>query len=267
MDLALLKAEMRKVWGRPIFELAVALVFFISLNSVQTLFEITTVSGFESQFNRILPQSIIAITGAQMLPMVLLCGILVSLSFARDYEQGQIQTLLSLPISRTSLFTIKFVAVVLPLTLLSWGLTLFVLLLNYCSNATSNLVVIQSASWALPVTFFAVMFYAGLAAMIALALKRTIASTLTTVLAGFFVWFITTLTPEMLGSIADYLVFTPYKAPIMTLERVFGISLMHEPGLETTVPPWGFFLLLIFYAVVFLVPTYIYFTKKFEVKE
>ena len=266
MDLELLKAEIRKVWGRPIFELAVALVFFISLNSVQTLFEISTFPRLQSEISRLVAFSLIRITGAQMLPLVLLCGILVSLSFARDYEQGQMQTLLSLPVSRTSLFTIKFVAVVLPLTLLSWALTLLVLLLNYCSNA-ANSIVVQSAFWALPVTFLGVMFYAGLAAMIALALKRTIASVLTTVLAGFFVWFISTLTPEMIGSIADYLVFTPYKAPIMTLERVFDVSFIHEPGLETTVPQWGFFLLLIFYAVMFLVPTYLYFTKKFEVKE
>ena len=95
MDLALLKAEIRKVWGRPIFELAVALVFFISLNSVQTLFEITTFSGIQSEISRLVIFSLIRITGAQMLPLVLLCGILVSLSFARDYEQGQMQTLLS----------------------------------------------------------------------------------------------------------------------------------------------------------------------------
>jgi ABC-type transport system involved in multi-copper enzyme maturation permease subunit len=266
VDLALLKAEMRKVWGRPIFELAVALVFFISLNSVQTLFEITTFSRIQFDLSRLVVFSLIRITSAQMLPLVLLCGILVSLSFARDYEQGQMQTLLSLPVSRTAIFAVKFVAVVLPLTLLSWVLTLFVLLMNYCSPA-ANSIVVQSAAWALPVTFLGVMFYAGLAAMIALALKKTIASVLTTVLAGFFVWFISTLTPEMLGPVADYLVFTPYKAPIMTLERVFGVSLMHELGLEETVPTWGFFLLLVFYAVVFLVPTYIYFTRKFEVKE
>jgi ABC-type transport system involved in multi-copper enzyme maturation permease subunit len=262
MDLALLKAEIRKVWGRPIFELAVGLVFLISLNSVNTLFEVQCGIG------RVIIPSLIRITGAQLFPLVLLCGILVSLSFARDYEQGQIQTLLSLPVSRTSLFTIKFVSVVLPLTLLSWVLTLFVLLLNYCCSNTAISIVISSASWALPVTFLAVMFYAGLAAMIALVLKKTIASVLTTVFAGIFVWFISSLTPEMLGPAADYLVFTPYKAPMMTLERVFDVSLiMHEPGLEATVSPAVFFLLLIFYAVVFLVPTYLYFTKKFEVKE
>lgn len=261
MDLALLKAEISKVWGRPIFELAVGLVFFISLNSVQTVFEV------QSGLSRLVIFSLIRITGAQMLPLVLLCGILVSLSFARDYEQGQIQTLLSLPVSRTSLFTIKFAAVVLPLTLLSWVLTLFVLFLNYYCSNTANLVVVSLASWALPVTFLSVMFYAGLAAMIALALKKTIASVLTTVLAGFFVWFVSTLTPEMLGDIADYLVFTPYKAPMMTLERVFDLSVLHQAGLEATVSPAVFFLLLIFYAVMFLVPTYLYFTKKFEVKE
>jgi len=266
MDLALLKADMRKVWGRPTLELAVGLVFFISITTVQTLFEITTVTRLESAFNTVVTDTLVRITSTQMLPLVILSGILVSLSFARDYEQGLMQTLLSLPVSRTSIFAVKFVAVVLPLTLLSWGITLFIMVMNYFT-AGNGLLVIQIAAWALPVTFFAVMFYAGLAALIALALKKTITSTLATVLAGFFVSFITTLTPEVLGPIADYLVFTPYAAPIMTLKRVLGVRQLAEPGLEMSLPPWGFFILIIFYAVVFLVPTYIYFTKKFEVKE
>lgn len=265
LDLTLLKAEVRKVWGRPVFELAVGLVFFISITTVQTLFEITTVGRLDSAFNTLVTDFLVRITGAQMLPLVILSGILVSLSFARDYEQGLMQTLLSLPVSRTSIFAVKFVAVVLPLTILSWGITLFIMVMNYFT-AASGLLVLQVSFWALPVTFFAVMFYAGLASLIALALKKTITSTLTTVLTGFFVWFISTLTPEVLGPIADYLVFSPYAAPINTLKRVLDIR-NPEPGLETALPPWGFFLLIIFYAAVFLVPTYIYFTKKFEVKE
>jgi hypothetical protein len=86
------------------------------------------------------------------------------------------------------------------------------------------------------------------------------------VIIGFAVSFISALRPEVVGPIADYLVFTPYKAPIVTLERMFGVTKI-ESGLETALPPWGFFLLIIFYAVVFLVPTYFYFTKRFEVKE
>jgi len=266
LDLTLLKADIRKVWSRPTFELAVGLVFFISITSVQTLFKITTVSSFQSDFNYLVTESLVRITSTQMLPMVILSGILVSLSFARDYEQGLMQTLLSLPVSRTSIFVVKFVAVVLPLTLLSWGITLFIMVMNYFTTA-NGLLVLQVSFWALPVTLFAVMFYAGLASLIALALKKTVTSTLATVLTGFFVWFITTLTPEVLGPIADYFVFTPYAAPLWALKRLFGTRPLSEPGLEMNLPPWGFFILIIFYAVVFLVPTYLYFTRKFEVKE
>ncbi|MGD2066782.1 MAG: ABC transporter permease subunit [Candidatus Bathyarchaeota archaeon] len=264
-DWTLLKADMRKVWSRPTFELAVGLVFFMSITSVQTLFKVTTVTGLDSAFNTIVTDFLVRIINTQMLPLVILSGILVSLSFARDYEQGLMQTLLSLPVSRTSIFTVKFVAIVLPLTLLSWGITLFIMVMNYFT-AANGLLVLQVTFWALPVTLFAVMFYAGLASLIALALKKTITSTLTTVLAGFFVSFITTLTPEVLGPIADYLVFSPYAAPLWTLKRVLDIR-NPEPGLEVNLPPWGFFLLIIFYAVVFLVPTYLYFTKRFEVRE
>jgi ABC-type transport system involved in multi-copper enzyme maturation permease subunit len=264
LNLTLLKADMRKVWSRPTLELAVGLVFFMSITSVQTLFEVTTV---RADFYSVITETLVRITTTQMLPLVILSGILVSLSFARDYEQGLMQTLLSLPVSRTSIFAVKFVAVVLPLTLISWGITLFLTVINYFT-AASGLLVFQLSFWALPVTLFAVMFFAGMASLIALTLKKTVTSTLATVLTGFFLWFITNLTPEIVGPIADYFVFTPYDAPLWALKRLFGTRIKNpEPGLEMNLPPWGFFVLIIFYAIVFLVPSYIYFTKRFEVKE
>jgi ABC-type transport system involved in multi-copper enzyme maturation permease subunit len=265
LNLTLLKAEMRKVWGSPIFELMLGLVFLISLNSVSTLFEIAVQSGLQSKFNTLVAESFVNIMSFQMLPLVLFCGLIVSLSFARDYEQGQMQTLLSLPVSRASLFAVKFAAVVIPLTLVSWGVTAFVVLLNFSTTA-NNLLVIQSAAWALPITFLAVMFYAGLAVVISLALKRTIPSVLTTLITGFFVSFVTTLRVEVIGDIANYLVFTPYKAPTVALGRVLGMK-YPEAGYENALPAWGFLVLIVFYALVFLVPAYLYFTRKFEVKE
>jgi ABC-type transport system involved in multi-copper enzyme maturation permease subunit len=264
-DWTLLKADMRKVWSSPTFELAVGLVFFMSITQVQTLFQITAVSSLGSAFNAVMTDALIRIVSSQMTPLVIISGILMSLSFARDYEQGLMQTLLSLPVSRTSVFAVKFVAVVLPLTLLSWGITLFIMLMNYFT-AANGLQVLQVTFWALPVTLFAVMFFAGLASLIALLLKKTIPAVLTSVIMGFILSFISTLRPEVIGALADYLVFTPYKAPLVTLERVLGIT-KHDPGLEMSLPPWGFFLLIVFYAVVFLVPAYFYFTKRFEVKE
>ena len=266
MDLTLLKAEIRKVWSRPIFELAVGLVFLISLNSVPTLVEIMPLAEFQSTFNSMIVDALSDNMGSQMLPLVLLCGILVSLSFARDYEQGLMQTLMSLPISRASIFIVKFVAVVVPLTVLSWGVTVLVILLNFHSNVTATLMTIQLTAWALPITLLAVTFYAGLAAMISLAVRRTIPSALTTMLTGFFVWFITTLQTDTIGDLANYLVFTPYKAPIVALGRVLGI-IYPETGLENALPAWGFLALIVFYALMFLVPTYLYFTQRFEVRE
>jgi len=265
LNLTLLKAELQKVWSRPIFELTLGLVFLISLNSTSTLFEIATQSDLQSKFSTLVAESFVNIMSFQMLPLVLFCGLIVSLSFARDYEQGQMQTLLSLPVSRASLFAVKFAAVVIPLALVSWGVTVFVVLLNF-STAANNLVVIQSAAWALPITFLAVMFYAGLAVVISLALKRTIPSVLTTLITGFFVSFVTTLRVEVIGDIANYLVFTPYKAPTVALGRVLGMK-YPEAGLENALPAWGFLVLIVFYALVFLVPAYLYFTRKFEVKE
>ena len=266
LDWTLLKAEVRKVWSRPTLELAVGLIFMIALSSVSTVVEIMMFREFPSKFNSLIIEAIYDTVNFQMLPLVLLSGILVSLIFARDYEQGLMQTLLSLPVSRASIYVVKFVAVVVPLTLLSWGITLFVLLLNFSSTLANNLLVLQLSSWALLVTFLAVMFYAGLAAVVALALKKTISSVLTTVISGFIVWFISMLRTEIIGTLADYLVFTPFKAPIVTLGRVLGKK-YPETGLENALPSWGFLALIVFYAIVLLVPTYLYFTRKFEVKE
>ena len=138
------------------------------------------------------------------------------------------------------------------------------MLINYA--AANGLLVLQVTFWALPITFLAIMFYAGLASLIAMVLKKTIPAVLTSVIMGFILSFVSELKTEVIGAIADYLVFTPYKAPLVTLERVLDIK-NPEPGLEMSLPPWGFFLLIVFYAVVFLVPTYLHFTKRFEVKE
>ena len=264
MDLTLLNAEIRKIWSRPIFELALGLVFLISLNNISTLFEITVLTQLQSTLSTLVAEALVKVISFQMLPLVLFCGILMSLSFAQDYEQGVMQTLLSLPVSRSSLFIVKFVTIVIPLTILSWGATVFVVLLNFYS--TNTLVVLQLAVWALPITFLAVTFYAGLAALISLTVKRTIHSVLITVLTGFFVWFITQLDIGMIGALADYLIFSPFKAPIVTLGRVLGVK-YPETGLENALPAWGFLVLILFYALMFLVPTYLYFTRKFEVKE
>jgi len=266
VDLTLFKAEVRKAWSRPIFELAVVLAGLFSLNSVGTLFEIIPIVRFESTVNSIITDALVLNMKTQMLPLAIICAILVSLSFARDFEQGLMQTLLSLPMSRSSLFIVKFLAVVVPLTFLSWGLTVFFISLNFYHSATTLLVVIQQTAWALPLTFLALTFYGGLATMISLALKKTIPSALPTMLTVFFIWFITTLTPGSIGGLADYIVFTPFKAPLVTLGRVLGVR--YPPGaLENSLPAWGFLALTVFYALMFLVPTYLYFIRRFEVRE
>ena len=266
MDLSLLKAEIQKIWNRPVFELALALVFFMALGNVTSLFKITILPNLQSTLTTLVAEALVRIISFQMLPLVIFCGLLVSLSFAQDYEQGVIQTLFSLPVSRASIFIVKFVAIVIPLTLLSWGSIVFVVLLNFYSTVANTLVVLQLVTWALPITFLAVTFYAGLAAMISLTVKRTIHSAFITMLTGFFIWFITQLPKETIGVLADYLIFTPFKASIVTLGRVLGVK-YPETGLENALPAWGFLVLILFYAFVFLVPTYLYFTQKFEVKE
>jgi ABC-2 type transport system permease protein len=266
-NLALFKTEIRKAWSFPILELAVGFVTLVSITTVKPLLDVAVQSSFQSSFNSWVAEALSSNIGSQMLPLAILCGILVSLSFARDYEQGLMQTLLSSPVSRSAIFTIKFLAVVVPLTLVSWVVTLLILVLNFYSSATAVLTVIQFASLALPITLLALMFFGGLATLIALAVKRTIPAALTSMLLGFAVWFITTLKPEAIGNIANYLALTPYKAPLVALGRMLGLTYSPRDALENVLPAWNFLGLAVFYALMFVIPMYLYFTRRFEVRE
>jgi ABC-type transport system involved in multi-copper enzyme maturation permease subunit len=125
VGLALLKAEIGKVWNRPILEITVALMVVLSVASIMPLTEIYTTGAFSVALQSAIIGSVSATMTALMLPLMLMCAVLVTLSFSRDYESGLMQSLLSVPISRRLVFIVKFVAVALPLVLLSWGITTF----------------------------------------------------------------------------------------------------------------------------------------------
>jgi ABC-type transport system involved in multi-copper enzyme maturation permease subunit len=263
----LFKAEVRKAWSFPILEFAVGFVALVAINRVPALLDVALQSEFQSSFNSWVADALSSNITSQMLPLVILCGILVSLSFARDYEQGLMQTLLSSPVSRASVFIIKFLAVVIPLTLISWVVTLLILVLNFYSDAATVFTVIQFATVALPITFLALTFYAGLATLIALTIKRTIPTVLTSILLGFSAWFITELNTDAIGGIANYLALTPYRAPLVSLGRTLGLTYSPPDALENVLPTWNFIGLTVFYALVFVIPMYLYFTRRFEVRE
>jgi ABC-type transport system involved in multi-copper enzyme maturation permease subunit len=269
-SLALFRAEVKKAWGFPILELAVGFVALVSIPTINPLLEATLPNAFQSSFNSLVAETLTMNINSQMLPLTILCGILISLSFARDYEQGLMQTVMSSPVSRSSIFIIKFLAVIIPLTLTSWAVTLLLLVLNFYSDAAAVFTVIQITAWALPITLLALMFYGGLATLTALAIKRTIPAALTSMLLGFSFWFITTLKPESIGDIANYLALTPYKAPLVALSRIFEVPIMPPAppeALENVLPAWNFLGLTVFYALVFVIPMYLYFTRRFEVRE
>ncbi|MCW4004285.1 MAG: ABC transporter permease [Candidatus Bathyarchaeota archaeon] len=265
-DIELFRAEIRKVWGFPILELAVGLIALISISSVQTVQQIVIQPDFQATFVSDIAESLSSVLNQQILFLGLLCGILISLSFARDYEQGLIQTLLSSPVSRFSIFIVKFFAVVLPLALLAWGINSLVIFLNYYSDATATLTILGLMGEALPFMLLMFMFCGGLATLVALTIRKTIPSALAIMAITFFAWFITQLKAEAIGSLAEYLVLTPFKAPLISLGRILGTQYL-PMTLEATLPAWNFIVLAIVYALMFLIPMYLYFTRRFEVRE
>jgi len=278
--LSLLKAEMGKVWGRPILEITVALMSVVTIVSVTPLTDIVRHSDFPAAFQSAITGSVSTTVASLMLPWVIMCGVLMSLSFARDYEQGMMQSLLSVPVSRKLFFTVKFVAVILPLTLLSWGFTTFFVGLTFYS---SPWLVLQLSFYALPVSLLSLMFCGGISVLIALTIKRTIPAVLTALLANFFFWFPTTISNSTAlwegASYANYLCLTPYKGALVFLDKLLGIvppglgaiptngSLPLADALEFSLPAGFFAVLLVVYACVLVIPMFVYFCRRFEICE
>lgn len=266
-NFALFKAELRKVWGFPILELAVGLMALISISNVSSLHKIVLQPILHSEFNSMIVDAAYTTSDSLLLPLGLLCSILMALSFARDYEQGLMQTLLSSPVSRSSLFIIKFLAVIVPLVFLSWGFTTLIMVLNFYLDTAALFTILGVTAWILPFMLLALMFYGGLATLIALAIRRTIPSALTVMIVSFFLWFVTTLKESAIGDLANYLSLTPFKAPLVSLGRILGAQFRPINTLENTLPGWNFIVLAIVYALIFVIPTYLYFRRRFEVRE
>ena len=266
INLTLLKTEVRRIWGFPILELAVGFLALISVTTIPTLQDIVIQSEAQATFNMMVANAVYNTVTAQMLPIGLFCGILVALSFAKDYEQGLMQTLLSSPLSRSSVFIVKFAAVVVPLTLLSWGITTFMVCLNFSISGATVPLMLQVASASLLTTFLAVIFYGGLATLISLAVKRTIPAALTVTIISFLMYFVTTLKTQTIGSLADYIAVTPFKAPLLGLGKMLGLTFT-ENTLESSLSAGSFLLVGLVYGLAFLVPMYLYFTRRFEIRE
>ncbi len=272
VKLALLKTELRRVWGFPVLELAVGFLAFIAVTTIYTLQEITIPSAAQATFNGLVVNAVYDTMSAQLLPIGLFCGILVALSFAKDYEQGLMQTLLSSPLSRSTVFIAKFFAVTVPLTLLTWGVTMFMVAINYSLGGATVTLLLQAATAILLTTFLSVFFFGGLATLIALTVKRTIPTALVTMMLGFLMYFVTTLRTETIGSLANYIAVTPFKASLLGLGKLLGADSARVVGLaentlETSVPAIGFLAIALVYVLALLVPMYLYFTRRFEVRE
>ncbi len=270
--LALLKTEVKRVWGFPVLELAAGFLAFIAVTTIYTLQEITIQSEAQATFNGIVVNAVYDTMSVQLLPIGLFCGILVALSFARDYEQGLMQTLLSSPLSRSTVFIVKFVAVTVPLTLLTWGITMFMIAFNYSLGGATVSLLLQVGAASLLTTFLSVFFFGGLATLIALTVKRTIPTVLVTMMLGFLMYFVTTLRAETIGSLANYIAVTPFKASLLGLGKLLGADSMRVVGLaentlETSVPAIGFLVIALVYVLALVAPMYLYFTRRFEVRE
>jgi ABC-type transport system involved in multi-copper enzyme maturation permease subunit len=209
---------------------------------------------------------------ALLLPLVVMCSVLMALSFARDYETGLTQSILSLPVSRKMFFVAKFFAIILPLTLLSWGFITFFAGLTFYPEFW---LVLKSSLFAVPVIFLILMFCGGIGVLGSLIIKRTIPSVLAVLLVSIFFWYPTTINTvyalmEGVGY-AKYLCLTPYKGALVFLDKLIGytpMAIMAPEGvLEFSLSTSSFGILVIFYACILVIPLFVYFCRRFEICE
>ena len=272
VGLALLKAEVGKVWARPILEVTVALMAVMATFLVQPITKIVSHSNFSVVIQSVVAENVSSVVSSLMLPLVVMCAVLMSLSFARDYESGLMQSILSAPVSRKMLFTVKFFAVVLPLALLTWIFTTFFVGLTFYS---SPWLVLQLSLFALPVSFLFLMFCGGIGVLVAFVVKRTIPAVLTAFLVNFALWFPTTIITEVAfkegAFYANYLCLTPYNGALVFLDKSLGIvpkiSSDYAGALELSLSAVDFGALLIVYVSILVVPLFVYFWRGFEICE
>jgi len=272
VGLALLRAEISKVWGKPILEITVALMAVMTLMSVQPIEEIVSHSEFLEVFRSAVMGSVSATVASLMLPWVIMCGVLMALSFARDYESGLMQSLLSMPVSRKLFFGVKFFAVVLPLVLLSWVFTTFFVGITFYSDFW---LVLELSFYVLPVAFLSLMFCGGLGVLVALVVKRSIPAVLTSLLANFFIWYPANMNTWLLlrdgVGYANYLCLTPHDGALVLLDRLLGVVPVGISGIEDalqySLPTSSFAVLLVFYVCILVIPVFVYFSWRFEICE
>jgi ABC-type transport system involved in multi-copper enzyme maturation permease subunit len=268
--LALLKAELGKVWARPILEITVALMAVMATYLVQPITRVVSHSNFSVTLQSVVTENVSSVVSSLMLPLVVMCAVLMSLSFARDYESGLMQSILSAPVSRKILFTVKFFAVVLPLTLLTWIFTTFFVGLTFYS---SPWIVLQFSLFALPVSFLFLMLCGGISVLVALVVKRTIPAVLTAFLVNFSIWYPTTiLTIHAFKSgaiYANYLCLLPYNGSLAFLDKLLGIVPMIDSeyayALEISLTASDFGALQIGYVCILAIPLFVYFSRRFEI--
>ncbi len=270
--LALLKAELGKVWARPILEITVALMAVMATYLVQPITRVVSHSDFSVTLQSVVAENVSSVVSSLMLPLVVMCAVLMSLSFARDYESGLMQSILSAPVSRKMLFTVKFFAVVLPLALLTWIFTTFFVGLTFYS---SPWLVLQFSLFALPVAFLFLMLCGSIGVLVALIVKRTIPAVLTAFLVNFALWYPTTIITGIAfirgDFFANYLCLTPYKGALVFLDKLLGTEPKILPdyayALELSLSAVDFGALLIVSVCILVIPLFVYFSRRFEICE
>jgi len=259
---SLLKAETERVWSRPVLELTSILVFLLSL-SVAPLVSVIPPDRLQAEIFSKIVGFITLYADSLTLFLGLICAVLGTLSFAKDYEQGLLQTLLSLPLSRSLVFVSKLIAVTVPITLIAWVTMVFSLSLSFYFALD---IVFRTAFYVLPIIFIISLLSFSLATLISLLAKRILPSILASTASILILFMISNPPMATLGDFR-YLAYTPLRAPVMTLIRVFGESYFGSNVLEA-LPETGTLLTLsLTYALVPLFFAFLYFTRKLEIKQ
>ena len=265
-NVEVMKAEFKNIWSSWLLEISIFIPLFSCLIYNPHLFGIFPYEDVGIAIQEMITARTISVFHSALTFMIVICSAVSAISFARDYEKGLLQTLFSLPLSRTEIFLSKMLSIVLVSSIIvSISLTITLILDFYF--AVSYL--LKPILIGFLMAFAPLFFYFSLSAFIALIIRKTVASTVISIVLSYMLQAL----PPALSDINYYM---PDKIPIFMLCKLLGYrstpSFHSGYGLPSTLlanaPSIELLLiLLVIYSIGMMTVTYTYFIKKMELAE
>lgn len=264
LNIEILKAEFRNIWSSLLLEISIITPLFISLIYNPHLFYIFPYKDVNIVIHEIVAIRTTSIFHSTLTFTIIICSVASAISFSKDYERGVLQTLLSLPLSRTEIFLSKILPIIVVSTIIVSISLSVTLILDF---HFTMLYILKPICIGFLLALTPLTFFSSLSTFIALLTKRTLASTVISIILSY----ILQISPPVLSPINYYM---PDKIPVFILFKMMSIKesshgfysgyglpltlLTNAPSIELLL------ILSLTYSICMMLVTYLYFVKGVE---